>query len=325
MSIHPAYLERFPMLDGLTSFQQLMSDPALEARFHEFMQWREAAPPPQVRLRDTTIVGPHGPVPVRVYGEGGGTGRPALLWMHGGAFVMGDLDMPEADRTAREVAARAGAVVVSVDYRLAVGGVTHPIPLDDCVAAFRWTRDHAEVLGIDPGRISVGGASAGATLAGGTALRLRDDDGWGPAALVAAYPAFYPELPPASAALTSLLTELPAVLRMSAEETAGITRNYIGRPLEECDGYAMPGLADLAGLCPSLVITAEYDDLRPSGERFVGALATAGCDVTYVCLPSVLHGFLNLPPEIQPVDDAFGLIAGTVARARVTDPQPART
>jgi acetyl esterase/lipase len=325
MSIHPAYLQRFAMLDGLTSFEQVRSDPALEARFHEFMQWRETDPPPQVTTRDTTVAGPHGPVPVRVYGEGDGTGRPALVWMHGGAFMMGDLDMPEADRTAREVAARAGAVVVSVDYRLAVGGVTYPVPLDDCVAAFRWTRSHAEVLGIDPARITVGGASAGANLAGGTALRLRDDEALLPAALLAAYPAFYPELPPASDALTALLADLPPVLRMSAEGTAAITRNYLGRPLDQCDGYAMPGLADLSGLCPTVVITAEYDDLRPSGERFVGALAAAGCDVTYVCLPSVLHGFLNLPPEIQPVDDAFGLIAGTVARARVTDPQPART
>ena len=73
--------------------------------------------------------------------------------MHGGAFMMGDLDMPEADRTAREVCARAGAVVVSVDYRLAVGGVHHPVPLDDGVAAVRWVRDNAAELGVDPSRI----------------------------------------------------------------------------------------------------------------------------------------------------------------------------
>ena len=76
-------------------------------------------------------------------------GRPCLVWAHGGGFLGGDLDMREADWTAREVCARAGAVVVSVDYRLAVDGVCYPVPHDDTVAAVAWVRDHAEALGID--------------------------------------------------------------------------------------------------------------------------------------------------------------------------------
>src|SRR4051794_17839471 len=161
-----------------------MSDPALEERFHSFMQWRDAATPPAVTVDSVAVDGPHGPIPVRVYTSGTGSDRPSLVWMHGGAFVMGDLDMPEADRTAREVADRAGAVVVSVDYRLAVGGVHYPVPLDDVVAVVRWVRDHPAELGLDPARIAVGGASAGANLATGAVLRLRDEDGWQPAALV---------------------------------------------------------------------------------------------------------------------------------------------
>ena len=154
---------------------------------------RPLGPAPDAATRDLTVDGPHGPVPVRVYEPAGdGAGRPALLWLHGGAFMFGDLDMPEADLTAREICARAGAVVVSVDYRLAVGGVHHPVPLDDCVAAARWLRDSAADLGVDPDRIHLGGASAGGNLATATVLRLRDEDGWQPASLVADLPGAAP-------------------------------------------------------------------------------------------------------------------------------------
>jgi acetyl esterase/lipase len=81
------------------------------------------------------------------------------------------------------VATRAGAVVVGVDYRLAVSDVTYPVPHDDVVAAVRWVGESASALAIDPARISVGGASAGANLAAGATLRIRDEDGWLPAQL----------------------------------------------------------------------------------------------------------------------------------------------
>ena len=101
--------------------------------------------------RDDAAPGPHGPVPVRIYEPaGGGADRgPAWSGLHGGGFLGGDLDMREADWTAREVCARAGAVVVSVDYRLAVDGVCYPVPHDDTVAAVAWVRDNAAALGID--------------------------------------------------------------------------------------------------------------------------------------------------------------------------------
>ena len=171
-----------------------MGDPEKDRRMLEFLHSADN-PPAVVPAQDLTIDGPHGPVPVRVYGDPTGSDRPALLWMHGGGFMMGDLDMPEADWTSREICARTGAVVVSVDYRLAVGGVHYPVPLDDCVAATRWLRDNGSELGVDPTRITVGGASAGGNLAMATTLRLRDEDGWQPAALVPVYPVLHDVLP----------------------------------------------------------------------------------------------------------------------------------
>src|SRR3954452_927450 len=134
--------------------------------------------PPDVRVDERRVPGPHGDVPVRIYSPRDGTPSGAgVVWMHGGAFVAGDLDMPEADALARELCARAGAVVVSVDYRLATGGGRFPGPHDDVVAAWRWTAEHAAELGIDPARLAIGGASAGGNLAAGAALRLRDEGG----------------------------------------------------------------------------------------------------------------------------------------------------
>ena len=303
MPIHPAVAAKLPLLDGVPSFEALVTDPAFRERLAEFQTPSVGGPPPAVATREEKVPGPHGPVPVRVYPAD--AGGPCLVWLHGGAFKMGDLDMPEADWVAREVVTRAGATVVSVDYRLAV---PYPVPHDDVVAAVRWVRD-----ALAPSRVVLGGASAGGNLAAGAALRLRDDDGWVPAELALVYPVLHPELPPPSASLTRLMTEVPPLLHFPPEEVRTITEDFLGGPVNRADGYAMPGLAVLEGLCPTLLLTAEYDDLRPSGERFAAALALAGVDVHHVRIPSMLHGFLGLPSAIEPVDRALTLLAGLLA------------
>jgi acetyl esterase/lipase len=303
MPIHPAVAAKLPLLDGVPSFEALVTDPAFRERLVEFQTPSVGGPPPVVATREEKAPGPHGPVPVRVYPAD--AGGPCLVWLHGGAFKMGDLDMPEADWVAREVVTRAGATVVSVDYRLAV---PYPVPHDDVVAAVRWVRD-----ALAPSRVVLGGASAGGNLAAGAALRLRDDDGWVPAELALVYPVLHPELPPPSASLTRLMTEVPPLLHFPPEEVRTITEDFLGGPVGCADGYAMPGLAVLEGLCPTLLLTAEYDDLRPSGERFAAALALAGVDVHHVRIPSMLHGFLGLPSAIEPVDRALTLLAGLLA------------
>ena len=318
MPIHPAIASNFHLLEGLTSFEAAMADPDQRARLDEFMSITGAPLPPQVDTRDDVVPGPHGPVPVRVYlPVGTDSDRPGLVWLHGGAFLGGDLDMPEADWTARHLADRAGAVVVSVDYRLCHGGVHYPVPHDDVVAAFRWTRDNAGALGVDPDRISLGGASAGGNLAIGAALKLRDEDGEPPAALLPIYPVAHSVLPPASASLAARMAEVPPLLRFLPKDTDFFNTNYLGGPLSSADGYAFGALAVLDGLCPTLVINAEYDDLRSSGEAFAAALALAGVDVRQVMVPGMLHGFLNTRSDLEPVDRALTLMADVVATARI--------
>jgi len=306
--IHDELTARFGLLEGIESPMHATSAPELDRRMREYME-PPLGPAPDVPTRDLTVDGPHGPVPVRIYGPG--SGGPAFVWIHGGAFMFGDLDMPEADRTAREVCARSGALVVSVDYRLAVGGVHHPVPLDDCVAVVRWVRDAAAVLGIDPGRISLGGGSAGGNLAVAAALRLRDEDGWQPLALVPVYPVLHDVLPEPTPEVAAALGEIPAALRFTPQDTAGINANYLGG--QPADGYAFPALADLAGLAPTLLVTAEYDDLRSTGESFVVLLQQAGVDVRHVQADGMLHGFLNLSAELAPVDEVLDLMSAAVA------------
>jgi acetyl esterase len=314
--IHPVVASRFHLLEGIESFEAGLADPTTRARLDEFMSMTDAPAPPAVDVRSDAAPGPHGPVPVRVYTPvGGGADLPCLVWLHGGAFRMGDLDMPEADRTAREVCERAGAVVVSVDYRLCVGGVTYPVPHDDAVAAVRWVRDGAASLGVDPARISLGGASAGGNLATGAALKLRDEDGWVPAALLLAYTTLHAVVPAPSRTLAPLLEEIPPLLRFFPEVRRGITENYLGGPESRADGYAMPANAVLDGLCPVLLLNSEYDDLRASAEAFAGQLAVAGVDVRQVLARGMLHGFLNLHAGIEPVDRALDLMAEVVTRA----------
>jgi acetyl esterase/lipase len=121
-------------------------------------------------------------------------------------------------------------------------------------------------------------------------------------------------VPPPSPALGAALAELPAILAPQAGRRDDfLTVNFLGGPLSSADGYAMPALAVLEGMCPVLVLNAEYDGLRASGEAFTAALAVAGVDVRQVTVRGLLHGFLNQPAELEPVGHALDLVAGAVS------------
>ena len=147
-----------------------------------------------VTTADEVVEGPHGPVPIRVYRDATAapTGR-ALVWVHGGAFIGGNLDMPESNWVSRELAAR-GIPVGSVDYAKCLGDVHYPVPSDDVLAAWRHVRDAAvELLGVPAEQVALGGASAGGTLTAGAVTRLRDAGEPLPAAPGARLPAAAPE------------------------------------------------------------------------------------------------------------------------------------
>ncbi|MET0954405.1 MAG: alpha/beta hydrolase [Cryobacterium sp.] len=253
-------------------------------------------------MTDRLIPGPHGSVPVRIYPAqtAAHAAAPGLVWLHGGAFAHGDLDMPEADWVAGQLAAR-GIGVVSVFYRLAPepesgrAGAPFPVPSDDVLAAFDWTLSHAVELGLDPESISLGGASAGGALAAAAAVRLRDAGRQLPARVLLAYPTVHAALPEPSAELAATLDGLSDEFRFRTDDVARMNLNFAGDPTALVDPHAFPGGHDLTGLPPTLILNSDRDSLRASGEAFADELRAFGVDVTCRREDDTVHGHLNTP------------------------------
>ena len=253
-------------------------------------------------VADRSVPTPDGDVPVRVYvplgdvgdGSGGSAGstRPVLVYLHGGGWTIGSVETH--DHTCRSLANGSGAVVVSVEYRLAP---EHPYPaaLDDCEAAVRWVADQAGELGVDPGRLAVGGDSAGGNLAAVLAQRLRD--GGPPIRFqLLIYPAVDMTLAHPS------IEENAEGYFLTKNAMIWFGHNYLGGvDVDLTDALVSPLLAPpeaLAGLPPALVITAEYDPLRDEGEAYAAALRAAGVEATATRYDGVIHDFLHLPDVI---------------------------
>lgn len=243
-----------------------------------------------IAISETTVPGPHGEVPLRVYRPESPSGE-GLVWIHGGGFVMGDLDIPEADRVSREIAAT-GVTVVSVGYRLAVDGIRFPVPGDDVDAAWRWAVTQDD-LGVAADHWHVGGASAGGNLAAAAAQRARDTGVQEPATSLLIYPVLHDVLPLPSADLARRLEALPDDMRFPVDRCVELNLNYVGREDYLHHPYAFPAHGDVAGLGPHLIVTSDVDDLRPSGEAYAAQLAVAGVDVAIVREVGTMHGHLN--------------------------------
>ncbi len=237
-------------------------------------------------IADRTVSGPAGDVPVRTYTPPEGDGPfPLFVWFHGGGWVLGDLE--DADPICRSLCLGAGCVVVSVDYRLAP---EHPFPagLDDCWAALAWAVQHAAELGVDAGRVAVGGDSAGGNLAAVVALLARDEGGPELCFQLLVYPVtdFDPTTP-------SMVENAEGYL-LTAEMMRWFYDHYTD-PAERDDPRAAPlKAADLAGLPPALVLTAEFDPLRDEGEAYGRRLAAAGVPTTISRYDGLIHGFLSM-------------------------------
>ncbi|SDC97419.1 alpha/beta hydrolase [Glycomyces harbinensis] len=254
-----------------------------------------------VAVEDTLIEGPHGPVPIRVYRPESPTG--ALLWAHGGGFRHGDIDMPEGHIVSIELARRAAVTVASVDYRLADGEVRYPVPIDDVHAAWTWLCSQDLPEG---GPVAIGGASAGAALALSASLRARDSGPRLPDALLLAYPfAHYPN-PALSPALSVEMAPLP--FRFEPEGVEEMVRNYVGR-ISDVPADALPGAARLDGLPRTLILAAEYDDLRASAELLERQLREAGVPVEAYLALGMTHGHLNHSPNVPEVGRSLDFFA----------------
>jgi acetyl esterase/lipase len=240
---------------------------------------------PGVQVSDTSIPGPAGEVPVRIYrpaAAGAGT-RPLVVYFHGGGFVLGDLRM--GDWMCGNVAATVGAVVLSVRYRL---GPRHRFPaaVDDCYAAVLWAAEHTAELGA-AGPIGVMGESAGGNLAAVTSLLARDRGG----PVIGHQALLYPPTD-----LTSVPSaDTASTLIINQAEMRAYLKHYIGDG-DPADPRASPLLAiDHTKLPPALIQVAEHDPLRADGIRYAAALRSAAVPVRLTDYVGMPHGFLNFP------------------------------
>jgi acetyl esterase len=216
------------------------------------------------------------------------TPRPGLFEIHGGGFVIGDIDMMDA--WCQLVAAEVDAIVVSVEYRLAP---EHPFPagLEDCYAALSWTAGNAAELGIDPARLGIAGQSAGGGLAAATALLVRERGGPALCFQVLEIPELDDRLETPS---MRAFEDTPLWNRPNAVWS---WRHYLGADHDgEVSHYAAPSRAkDLSGLPPAYVSTMEFDPLRDEGILYALGLLQAGVSVELHSFPGTFHGSAMIP------------------------------
>ena len=224
-----------------------------------------------------------GPVPLRVYRPAGSGPHPTLLFIHGGGFVIGDLNSYDAQ--CRLLCSRLGVVVASVDYRLAP---EHPFPagVEDSLAALEWVAENMADYGL-----AIGGDSAGGNLSAVTAQAWR-----GREPKLAAQLLIYP--------VTDMVTEHASIeenaegLFLTRDDMEWFHGHYLGHHEElRSDPRVSPGLVeDLSGLPPALVYTGQYDPLRDGGDAYAAALEAAGVPVVHRRFDGLIHGFFAFGP-----------------------------
>lgn len=270
-------------IDGLV----VDDDPgASRAQMHQLSQ---ELPGPQIHVDvdDLSLPGPAGEIPARHYRPPNGASAPLLVFYHGGGWSIGDLD--SYDALCRLTCRDAGIHVLSIDYRLAP---EHPAPaaVEDAYAAFRWAYDHAGELGAAPGRVAVGGDSAGGNLAAVVCQRARDEGAPAPVLQWLIYPRTD------FTAQTRSLGLFARGFLLTKRDIDWFESQYLrGSGVDRADPRVSPLLAEsLAGLAPALIAVAGFDPLRDEGENYATALQAAGTAVDLRCMGSLTHGFANL-------------------------------
>ena len=289
---------------------QLTVDGGPEAARQRFRDLPRRPVHTDLRVEDRTVPGPGGDIPVRLYWppESDQTPLPVVLFFHGGGWVVGDLDSYDDD--ARRHAVGTGALVVSVEYRLAP---EHPYPaaVDDVWAATQWVAAHGEELGIDPNRLAVAGDSAGGNLAAVVAQLSRDTGGPSVVFQLLWYPA------------TTWDTSLPSFTEnadapiLSVDAVGQFSRWYAkGQDLRNPPSTLVPGRAsDFTGLAPAYVAVAGYDPLRDDGVRYGELLSAAGVPVEVHDAETLVHGYLGYADVVPAATEAVARGLSALRRA----------
>jgi acetyl esterase len=287
-----AEAETDPVLEALwqalraARVPRVLEPAAMRASSEAMIPMLNAGAPQVAREREIHIEGPAGPLRARVFLPSGKGPHPGLVYYHGGGYVMMS---PETHASlAKQICVGAGAVVVSVDYRLAPEH-PYPAPVDDGVAAWSWILTRAAELEIDPQRLGVGGDSAGGNLAAAVCLRVRDAGGRLPRAALLICPWLDMEL--ASESMRQLSPEDPIL----DTDTMRFFRDAYVRPEQRREPYASPVHAALHGFPKTLLVVALRDPLRDESLAFAEKLQKAGVEFEVHSHRGMPHAFPLFP------------------------------
>ncbi len=312
MPLDPSIQPLVDVINAAAAEGPPLSEQTPEMRRAAYHALLEAVPPgpAMASVAHQSAPGPGGDVPMRLYRPTSNRPTGVLVYFHGGGWCIGDLDTH--DGVCRRLAADSGAMVVSVDYRLAPEHA-FPAAVDDCWAALRWVWSHRQALAEDPeAGVVIAGDSAGGNLAAVMAItaRDRDDVGVRPKAQLLVYPAVdlrmegYPSL-----------VENGEGLVLTAESMQWFRANYLASAADADDWRASPILAaDLSGLAPAVIITADHDPLRDEGKAYADALTAAGVPVEHTVYDGMVHIFFQLDPAIEATGRALTQVADATRR-----------
>ena len=282
--------------------------PPEEAR--EVMRSRAARVDPERavdRVEDRVLRGPASDIPIRLYYPLGAGPFAAVVYFHGGGWVLGDLDTH--DSLCHALAHGSGCVIASVDYRLAPEH-RFPAALDDSYAATAWIAENGAKLDIDPSRLAVGGDSAGGNLTAAVALLAQERGGPTLRFQLLVYPVTDHDFDTAS------YSDNATGYLLSRDAMRAFWDHYVPDERQRNDPRASPlRAADLSGQPPAFVLTAGYDPLRDEGVAYARRLEEAGVPVTHVEYLDVVHGFLRWPSKVDPTREAQDRVSEAVREA----------
>ena len=289
MPLDPVIQALFQQVPQLASYPMWEKSPA-QARF-EFKALCQFADPKVAAIGKTEDIaadGPAGSISLRVYTPvaAGGAALPAIVYFHGGGFVLGDLDC--YDGLCRALANESGCRVISVDYRLAP---EHPFPagIEDCFAATKWVEENAPDLGVDPNRLAIAGDSAGGNLAAVTCLLAKENK---TKPSIAFQLLIYP--------VTKLerghsMRPYGSGYLLDNRTIEWFRKHYLPEGTNLDDPRLSPlDAKDVSGLPPAYIVTAGFDPLRDEGVAYAEKLKQAGVKVSQVDYPTMIHGFFSM-------------------------------
>jgi acetyl esterase len=287
-----------PPISSLTPHQA-------RAVFRAMFEAFGGSPAPVARVENRAIPGPAGEIGLRIYAPEGKGPFPALMFFHGGGWVIGDLDTH--DPLCRELTNAARCITVAVDYRLAPEH-KFAAAAEDCYAASQWVARSSAEFGANADNLAVCGDSAGGNLSAAVSLMARDRGNLHVSYQVLLYPALDGLLQ------TPSMNEFAEGYLLTRADMVWFWNHYLRGEQDRSNPYACPSAAtDLKGLPSAMIITAEFDPLRDEGEAYARRLQEAGVPVVLKRYQGMTHGFMSMAAI---VDKGRKAIADTASHLR---------